>query len=127
MRKNYGVKVWMYPMPVLIIAAYIDPLLPHIRTHGCDIVDVDWMVDFAKANQILSGVSAVSGNIDPVTSVLHSTPDCIQREVHRLLDATDATSIINGGCEIPKKTSPSVLHTMDQALWEYDYSKSSLN
>jgi len=108
-------------MVKLHICGNIGPLLGDIRTLGCDIVDIDWMVDFVEANKILSGVSAVSGNLDPVRAVLHGTPDSLRADVKRLLDATDNTSIISGGCEIPKNTALENLKAMDEALWAYKY------
>jgi len=105
-------------MVKLHICGNIGPLLNDIKTLGCDIVDVDWMVDFAEANKILSGVSAVSGNLDPVRAVMNSTPEALYADIKALLAATDGTSIISGGCEIPKNTDPRLLKVMRQALVE---------
>ena len=106
-------------MVKLHICGDISPLLQDIRTLGCDIVDIDWMVDFIEANKILSGVSSVSGNLDPVRSVLNGTPDAIRAEVLSLLGKTDATSIISGGCEIPKNTPHENLLAMHEAICAY--------
>jgi len=106
-------------MVKLHICGDVAPILSDIRTLGCEIVDIDWMVDFAEANRVLSGVSSVSGNIDPVRAVMNGTPESIRAAVHALLDATDATSIISGGCEIPKHTSHANLRAMHEALCSY--------
>lgn len=108
-------------MVKLHICGNIGPILKDIRTLGCEIVDIDWMVDFAEANRLLSGVSAVSGNLDPVRAILNGTPDSLRTDVRRLLDATDRTSIISSGCEVPKKTAPENLRAMDEALRAYGY------
>jgi len=108
-------------MVKLHICGDIGPILPDIRTLGCEIVDIDWMVDFAKANRVLAGVSSVSGNLDPVRTVMDGTPESVRAAVKQLLDETDATSIISGGCEIPKNTAHENLKAFDEALCAYPY------
>ena len=108
-------------MVKLHICGNIGPILKDIRTLGCEIVDIDWMVDFAEANRLLSGVSAVSGNLDPVRAILNGTSDSLRADVRRLLDDTDNTSIISSGCEVPKNTAPENLRAMDEALRTYRY------
>lgn len=100
----------------LHICGNIEPLLEDIKTLGADIVDVDWMVDFAHADRVLSGVSSVNGNLDPVRAVMNSTPEQIVRDVQKLVAETGATSMISGGCEIPKNTAPENLYAFYEAL-----------
>lgn len=100
----------------LHICGNITPLLEDIKTLGADIVDIDWMVDFIHANQVLSGVSSANGNLDPVRAVMNSTPEQIICDVQKLVASTDDTTMISGGCEIPKNTPPENLYAFYQAL-----------
>ncbi|MBO4885475.1 MAG: uroporphyrinogen decarboxylase family protein [Clostridia bacterium] len=108
-------------MVKLHICGNITPLLEDIKTLRCDIVDIDWMVDFVRANRLLEGISSVSGNLDPVQAMMNSTPEAIRSDVCALIDTTDNTSIISSGCEVPKATDPQILRAMDDALRNYPY------
>ena len=106
----------MGAMVKLHICGNITPLLEDIKTLGCDIVDIDWMVDFPRACGILRGVSVVSGNLDPVAAFLNSSPDKIVSEVKGLISVSGVNTIISSGCEIPKNTDPEILRAMHQTL-----------
>ncbi|MBQ3079512.1 MAG: uroporphyrinogen decarboxylase family protein [Clostridia bacterium] len=105
-------------MVKLHICGNISPILEDIKTLKCDIVDIDFMVDFQEANRILNGVSAVSGNIDPVRNVMNASPENIKKEIRMLIETTDNTSIISAGCEIPKNTDPALVKAFYEALAE---------
>ena len=100
----------------LHICGNITPLLEDIRILKADIVDVDWMVDFKKANELLSGISCVNGNIDPSSQILSGTPESIAAEVTKLVSECDDHIMISAGCEIPRDTPHENLKAVDNAL-----------
>ncbi len=100
----------------LHICGNIEPILEDIKTLQADIVDIDSMVDFAHANRVLSGISAANGNLDPVRAVMNSTPEQIICDVRKLVEQTDSTILVSGGCEIPKNTPPENLYAFYEAL-----------
>lgn len=105
----------------LHICGNIEPLLPQIAALEADIVDVDWMVDFHYAAEILHGHSAVCGNIDPVTILLQRTPEEVKEAVQACLLAGNETSIISGGCETPPTTPYKNLRAIDEALSAWSF------
>jgi uroporphyrinogen decarboxylase len=50
---------------------------------GCDAIGLDWTADLGKVRAELEGKIALQGNLDP--SVLFSNPECVTREVERVL------------------------------------------
>lgn len=100
----------------LHICGNIQPLLPKIAELGADIVDADWMVDFAYANETLKGISAVCGNFDPVTVMLQGSVQDIHDAVNACVKAGNGTTLISGGCETPPATPHENLRAVDEAL-----------
>ena len=100
----------------LHICGNITPLLDDIKTLGADILDIDWMVDFKKANELLRGISCVNGNIDPTRLLLNGTPSSIAAEVTKLVQVCDDHIMISAGCEIPRDTPHENLKAVDDAL-----------
>jgi len=100
----------------LHICGNTTPLLEDIKTLRADILDVDWMVDFKKANEILSGVTCVNGNIDPSSQILSGTPESIKAAVTALVQECDDHIMISAGCEIPRDTPHENLKSVDEAL-----------
>lgn len=88
----------------LHICGNISPILDDIARLRVDVVDIDSMVNFTEADRKLSGISSVNGNLDPVRSVMNGNPQEIRREIDMLIKNTGNTSMICGGCEIPKNT-----------------------
>ena len=46
MRKNFGVKTWLYPMPVFIVAAYDENGLPNAMNAAWGGIYTDNMLEF---------------------------------------------------------------------------------
>ncbi|NLG52704.1 MAG: uroporphyrinogen decarboxylase [Clostridiales bacterium] len=88
----------------LHICGNITPILDNIARLGVDIADIDSMVDFAEADRRLSGISSANGNLDPVRSILNGSPRDIRNQIDALIESAGNTSMICGGCEIPKNT-----------------------
>ena len=100
----------------LHICGNIDPLLDDIKASGADIVDVDWMVDFAKTREKLDGTAMVCGNFDPVSVVRDGTPEIIEAAVNACCETGGEACIIMAGCEIPRDTPHENLRAVAEAL-----------
>ncbi len=87
----------------LHICGNTNRLLPLLARTQADIIDVDWMVDYALAVRTCQG-AAVNGNIDPVSVFLQGTPESVTERVQACSRAGNERSFISAGCEIPLGT-----------------------
>jgi len=71
---------------------------------GCDIVELDYPVDLARARAEIGPEPALLGNIDPVSVVRNGTPEAIVRGCAACADAVGPRHIVGAGCEIPPDT-----------------------
>ncbi len=79
-------------------------LLPFIAELGIDIIDCDWQVDMKKAREILGTKVALAGNLDPVESVMRSTPKKIRQDLKAVYEEVGNPWFVNAGCEVPLDT-----------------------
>lgn len=101
----------------LHICGDITAILPLIRQVEADILDIDWMVDFAAAVQCFAGsTTAANGNINPVLIMKGSLAE-IEQQVRYCINAAASTTLISGGCEIPAATPDENLLLMDKLLY----------
>ncbi|MHB9034139.1 MAG: uroporphyrinogen decarboxylase family protein [Anaerolineae bacterium] len=91
-------------------------LLPFIAQTGADIIDVDWMVDYAQAILTCGQNASVNGNIDPVTVYRQGNPELVEKAVNACMRLGSARSFISAGCEIPVDTPPENLVAHYEAL-----------
>ena len=100
-------------------------ILSDVLTTGADIIDIDWMVDNAKAIQISNGRASINGNIDPVRVMLNGSEVDVENAVFDCLDCGDNKSIVSAGCEIPAATNPLNIRAFWEAIKKryplYDY------
>ena len=96
--KAMGAKVRMH------ICGNITHLLPGLARLGLNVLDVDHMVDLRLTRNTLGPHVALGGNLDPVESVLRSTPEKIRKAVIRAYEQAGNPFIVNAGCEIPSGT-----------------------
>lgn len=102
----------------LHICGNITPILELLREAGPDILDIDWMVDFALAVKVFEGsVTAVSGNVDPVAVLMQGTPEQVESQVRRCIGAGSPTTCIAAGCEVPAAAPDENLFLMDRLLY----------
>jgi MtaA/CmuA family methyltransferase len=99
----------------LHICGNITHLLPGIADLGVDILDVDHMVDMVRARRIMGGVT-LSGNIDPVSGVLHGTPASIRQYVINTYSTVGNPYMVNAGCEITPRTPPENLKALCEPI-----------
>lgn len=100
----------------LHICGNITPLLEMAVTTGADMIDIDWMVDFKKANDIFGNSTSACGNFDPVSILLNGTTKDVMDAVQKCLVESTSRSIIMAGCEVPIHTPKENLKAVAEAL-----------
>ncbi|MBI9017981.1 MAG: hypothetical protein JEZ07_12050 [Phycisphaerae bacterium] len=88
----------------LHICGNVTKLLPAIASLEIDIMDCDWMVDMVQAREILGSKVTLTGNLDPVSDIMRSTPAKIHDSFKQLYAQIGNPYFVNGGCEIPRGT-----------------------
>jgi MtaA/CmuA family methyltransferase len=102
----------------LHISGNITKLLPLLQKVGADIVDIDWMVDYAYAAKVFEGINtSISGNIDPVAVLLKGSLALVEQKVLECATLEDNTVLVAGGCEVPAATPEQNLKLMDKLLY----------
>jgi MtaA/CmuA family methyltransferase len=88
----------------LHICGNITHLLPGIAELDLDLLDIDHMVDMAKVRKKVGPNVVITGNIDPVSGVLHGNPGSIRKTMHTIYKTVGNPYMVNAGCEIPSST-----------------------
>lgn len=91
-------------------------ILADMAETGADIIDVDWMVDMARAAEVFGPRQSVCGNQDPVTVMLQGTPEAVRQATLSCMRAGGSRSISAAGCEIPDGTPPANLLAQAEVL-----------
>ncbi len=91
-------------------------ILADMADTGADIIDVDWMVDMARAAAAFGDRTSVCGNQDPVAVMLHGDPEQVRAATLACMAAGGARSISAAGCEIPDGTPEPNLLAQAEAL-----------
>ena len=102
----------------LHICGNINSLLDDVCLTGTDILDIDHMVDFRRAGEVMKGKGCVCGNFDPVNVVYRGTPEIVKQAVQDCMNMAPENCIIAAGCEIPMGTSPENFLAVHEALCE---------
>lgn len=106
-------------IPVILFTKGGGQWLSDIVATGCDVVGVDWTVDLALARAQVGERAALQGNLDPL--VLLTSPECIRREVKRVLDTYGPGSglIFNLGHGITPDVPPEHVSVLVEAVHEF--------
>lgn len=92
-------------------------LLEPMAQTGAEIIDLDWMVDFAHAAEVYGASGpALCGNFDPVAVMLQGTPDQVSQAVRHCAVVGGAKNFSCAGCEIPDGTPHANLRAQSEAL-----------
>jgi uroporphyrinogen decarboxylase len=94
-------------------------ILSQMVDSGTEIVDLDWMVNFAQAARIYGTHPAICGNFDPVAVMLQGTPTAVYQATLDCLKAGGPRCLSMAGCEIPDGTPHSNLLAQRKALIDY--------
>ncbi len=106
-------------IPVILFTKGGGQWLNALADTGCDGLGVDWTCDLARARHEVGERVALQGNLDP--AVLLTSPDCIRREVFRVLEAFgDGTGhIFNLGHGITPDVPPEHLAVMIETIRQF--------
>ena len=102
-------------MVKLHVCGNINPILDDIVKTEPDILDCDFMVDMARAAELMRGRGCVCGNFNPVTVALYGTPEEVRRAAIECANLGNNV-IVAAGCEIPIDTDPANLLAVHEAL-----------
>lgn len=91
-------------------------IVPDMVESGADIIDLDWMVDWAGATAGFGDQVSFLGNFDPVSVMLQGTPEDVYRATVRCAEVGGPRSISAAGCEIPDSTPHENLRACARAL-----------
>lgn len=94
-------------------------ILPDMAASGADIIDLDWMVDFAQAARTFGSQAAPCGNFDPVQVMLQGSPAEVRRAVRACLEAGGSRSFSAAGCEIPEGTPVENMLVQSEVLSQF--------
>jgi MtaA/CmuA family methyltransferase len=94
-------------------------LLPDMARSGAQIIDLDWMVDFGQAAQVLGNEVAPCGNFDPVKVMLQGTPATVRKAVRACVLMGGPRGFSGAGCEIPDATPQANLWAQYETLCEW--------
>lgn len=108
--KKMGAKVRLH------ICGNITHLLPGIASLGVDVLDVDHMVDMARAREIVGSKTVLGGNLDPVEGVLRSDPETIRARMREIYEIAGNPFMVNAGCEIPSRTPEENLRALCEPI-----------
>jgi uroporphyrinogen-III decarboxylase len=87
---------------------------------GAEIVDLDWMVDLAKAARAFGPDGpAPCGNFDPVAVMLQGTPEEVATAVRACAAAGGPRHFSAAGCEVPDGTPDANLLAHARALSDF--------
>ncbi len=88
----------------LHICGNISSILDFLPLTDADIIDIDWMVNFKKANDVFKGKCSACGNFDPVSVMLQGDAGTVESAVISCVNQGNGTTFIAAGCEVPKMT-----------------------
>ncbi|RPI01278.1 MAG: uroporphyrinogen decarboxylase [Calditrichaeota bacterium] len=92
-------------------------LLEDMPKTTADIIDLDWMVDFAHAASLYSDDGpALCGNFDPVAVMLQGSTERVKQAVRYCALVGGKRNFSCAGCEIPDKTPTENLKAQIEAL-----------
>lgn len=95
-------------------------IVSDMATSGADIVDLDWMVDYAQAAALYKEKGpALCGNFDPVKIMLHGTTDQVYNAVTNCLRIGGERNFSGAGCEIPDGTPAENVRAQTRALNDF--------
>ncbi|MBE0699975.1 MAG: hypothetical protein IH586_23865, partial [Anaerolineaceae bacterium] len=134
----------MGAIPRLHICGNTSKIVPDMARSGAQIIDLDWMVDFAKVAQLLiplppggernrfafakrgegqysqtNAPLSLCGNFDPVQIMLRGAPEDAYQATLACLTAGGPTCLSAAGCEIPIDTPPENIHAQNRALKDF--------
>jgi MtaA/CmuA family methyltransferase len=123
----------MGAIPRLHICGNTSKIVSDMACSGAQIIDLDWMVDFAQAAQLILPPSSggkpgegpslppisLCGNFDPVQIMLRGTAEEVYQAALSCLTVGGSTCLSAAGCEIPVDTPAENIYAQNRALKEF--------
>jgi MtaA/CmuA family methyltransferase len=103
----------------LHMCGQIEPLLSKIGQLQIDIVDVDSVVDLAKARAWLGQGRVIVGNVSPTHDLRDSTPRRVYDAAKKCHKACGVYHIVGAGCEVHADTPPDNLRALVRYAQEH--------
>lgn len=105
----------------LHICGQSTPLLEQMCETGAQILELDHMVDLARAKTQIGERVCLQGNIDPAGVLLTGTPDGVAEAARRCIDQAGAGGgfILSSGCEVPPRAPIANVRAMVEAAQQY--------
>jgi MtaA/CmuA family methyltransferase len=91
-------------------------LVNDMAESGAQIIDLDWMVDMARAAAVIGDRAVLCGNFDPVAVMYRGNPAQVKRATLECLRKGGSRCISGAGCEIPDGTPVDNLLAQAEAL-----------
>ncbi len=105
----------------LHICGNSNQIIGEMVASGAGIIDLDWMVDMAKAAAVYGEDVSFCCNFDPVAVVLQGTPEKVLNATTTCLCLGGPRAFSGAGCEIPDGTPHDNLFAQARSLREvYD-------
>ena len=83
---------------------------------GCEIVDLDTMVDLKAARAAMGDRQVLLGNVHTVNVVKNGTPEDMRRELAKCRADGGAAWIAGAGCEVPRQSPPENVRCFAEVL-----------
>jgi MtaA/CmuA family methyltransferase len=93
-------------------------LLDDMASTGCDLFNIDHLVDLETAAIAFSNVNkAIKGNLNPVSDILQSTPENCMKKAKKCIERMQGYSyMLSPGCEVPVNTTDEVMMAFCNAV-----------
>lgn len=100
----------------LHICGNTSKIIADMAESGADIIDLDWMVDWAAAAELIGERVSLLGNFDPVAVMLQGAPEQVYSATQACARKGGPRCLSAAGCEIPDRTPHENLWAHVQAL-----------
>jgi len=79
------------------------PILDALAETGADVLEIDHKMNLGSCKQKIGNRVCLIGNLDPVQTILHGTPEDVRRESRRCIKQAgrDSGFILGTGCFVP--------------------------
>jgi MtaA/CmuA family methyltransferase len=85
-------------------------------TLGCDILDLDSMVDLRAARAVMGERQVLLGNVHPVNVVKNGKPEDVRHALAKCRAEAGSGWIAGAGCEIPRQSPPENVRCFAEVL-----------
>jgi MtaA/CmuA family methyltransferase len=96
----------------LHICGNTNHLLPLMAQTGCEIIDLDHLVDLTQARPQVGPEPILLGNFDPVAGLLDETPAGVKAHCRICHQACGDRHLVGPGCEVPPATAAANIRAM---------------